>query len=400
MLRLFLTAPPEVDRADAWVRYSRDGRPVARGRDVPGRWPADSSLEVVLAAQRVRLATLTLPPMPRNRVRQAVRYALEDQMATAAEECAVAVAQSGRDVVAAIASEALIRGIAAQGRPISRIIPESALAPIGDGWTWCRSAGDGGFIRRDDGSAFAVGAVDGELPSELRLALAQATRAGRAPAAVHVAMAADAAQLATWSQATGVPFVSATAWHWEASSSEAFAMAPDFLAGDVPAGTGPTQSSTVRSFRPALLVAGLALAIHAGGMLVQWGWLNLVDWRLSRAIVQQATASGFANITNAAAASSAIARRNAELRHRAGRPAPGDGLPLLARAAPSIATLPGGTLKSISYANQAWTLELAKLDADAVSRVTQALHRAGIDAVSAPAAGGTRMRLTLDITAH
>ena len=403
MIRVFLSAPPNADRADSWVRYAADGRPVARGRDVPSRWPTDATVEVVLAADQLRLAALDLPLMPRSRLRSATQYALEDQMATAAEDSAIAVAQTEarKGVIAAIAADALIRAIAAHSRRIVRVIPESALAPPAEGWVWCASAGGGGFVRRDDGSAFAVGSGnDGELPAELRAALAQAKRAGVAPAVVHAALPGTAGELASWSQAAGLPFVSTPAWHWERATAAAFAAAPDFLEGDPPAATMASGSRAVRWFRPALVLAALALGIHFGALLVQWGWLNLVDWRLSQALVAQATAAGMTSATTPLAASAAIARQNADLRHRASRSAPTDALPLLARAAPSIARLPAGSLKSATYANDAWTIELVKLDAQAVSRVTRALGLVGVDAVSAPIAGGTRMRLTLDATAR
>ena len=99
-------------------------------------------------------------------------------------------------------------------------------------------------------------------------------------------------------------------------------------------------------------------------------------------------------------AAAAIAQANAQARHRAGGAAPGDAVPLLARAAPVLATLPAGALKSATYANEAWTLELASVDAQSASRVARALARTGIDAVSAPTASGTRMRLALGAGAH
>src|SRR4051812_17213345 len=137
MLRVLLAAAPVADRSDAWVRYAPDGRAIARGRDVPARWPADAPLEIVLAAAHVRLAGLSLPPMPQNRIRDAVRFALEDQMAASADDAAVAIATSGRPVVAAIATRALVDAIARELPRAVRIIPESALAPRNTGWTWC-----------------------------------------------------------------------------------------------------------------------------------------------------------------------------------------------------------------------------------------------------------------------
>jgi hypothetical protein len=403
MLRVLLAAPPAPDRADAWVRYAADGRAVARGSDVPDRWPSDAHLQVVLAADQVRLAALDLPAMPRDRLLQAARFALEDQMASATGEAAIAVARSDahHPVIAAIASDALIRAVTAHPRRVARIVPESALAPHDDdGWTWCESATGSGFVRRADGSAFAVSAArDGELPAELVSALAQSKRTGAAPAAIRAAVPGDEARLAAWSQATGVRFVSAPRWHWTQASTEIFAAAPDFLQRDAATATGG-EPSRARAYRPALVLATLAACLAVAGVLGQWAALTFTDWRLSRALVREATNAGLADVTTPEGAAAAVNRRYAELRHRASQSAPGDALPLLARAAPSLAALPRGSLKSATYANDAWTIELGKLDASSVSATARALGRAGVSAVSAPTAGGVRMRLTLDATAR
>ncbi|MFI4888383.1 MAG: type II secretion system protein GspL, partial [Burkholderiales bacterium] len=216
MLRVFLSGPPRVDDAATWVRYASDGRPIARGQDA--RWPDDADTEIVLAADRVRLIALTLPPMSQDRLHAAARYALEDQLATTAEESSLVVADAHNgSVLVAVTSAALVRAIETHGRRVSRIIPESALAPHDDGWTWCASDAGDGFVRRADGSAFAVGGAQAgadALPPELAAALAQSGRAAVAPASVHVAFRCDAHGLARWSQASGIPFVAAPAWHW------------------------------------------------------------------------------------------------------------------------------------------------------------------------------------------
>ena len=398
MLRVFLPAPPHIDRADQWVRYSADGRAIGRGRDVPSHWPADPVIEAVLAACHVRLIALALPPMPRERLGGAARYALEDQIATSIDESSIALAEPRNGTcVAAVASEALIRAVATQTRRIARIVPESALAPQVDGWVWCASAGAGGFVRRADGSAFAVDASsDGALPG----ALAAALRAKGGPRTVHVAFSADAPQLAEWSRTSGVPFVGAPVWHWEQAPAAAFASAPDFLRGTTPPADGASRRSILRSFRPALILAGAALAIHLAGLLVTWSWLNVENWRVSRAIVDEAAAAQLPDATTPQAAFDAIARRNAQLRHRALQAAPGDALPLLARAAPALGALPQQTLRSARYASGAWTLDLGKVDPALLSRVTGRLTAAGVEALAVPAAGGTRMRLSLAAVAR
>lgn len=399
MLRVLLAAAPDADRPDPWVRYAADGRAVAQGRDVPARWPSDPALEIVLGAAHVRLAALQLPPMPQNRLRDAARFALEDQMASA-DDAAIAIAASGRSVVAAIASRTLIDGIARALPRAARIVPEPALAPRNAGWTWCTSGDGSEFVRRDDGSAFAISARHGtDLPAELQAALAQSKRTAAAPATVHAAFDIEPARLAAWSEATGVRFVPAPAWRWEEAASDAFSGAPDFLATDLPSREASSDARVAGLFRPALVLGTLAIALHVIALLAQWTWLSVTDWKLSRELVRQATAVGLP-ATTAATAAAEIARRHAGLRHAASKSAPTDALPLLARAAPALGEIPRGTLKSAHYADNAWTLDIGKLDADTLSRVTRALGRAGIDAFAAPSSSGTRMRITLDPAAR
>lgn len=403
MLRVFLPAPPRADRADRWIRVNADGRIVDRGQDVPSRWPADAAIEAVLAADQVRVIALALPPMPRERLRGAVRYALEDRIATPLDESAIAIAEPRNGTcVVAVASAALIRETTNHERRFARIVSESALAPLADGWTWCASSAGDGFVRRHDGSAFAVQGIDddGSLPAELAAALAQAKRANDAPASVHAAFAAEPSRLAQWTQASGVPFASAPAWQWDQVNEAAYASAPDFLR-DAQRTEGKSASASAwRTFRPALVLAALALAIHLGGLIVQWSWLGVERWRLAGALVDTAKAAQLPDAQSTDAAAQAISRQYSAARHRASQPAPADALPLLARAAPALAELPAGALRSARYAGDAWTVDLVKLDASTLSRLERRLGDAGLDALAAPASGGTRMRLSLAATAR
>lgn len=403
MLRIFLAGAPRADRSDPWVRYAGDGKPIAQGRDAPARRPGDADVEVVLAASAVRLFRLALPAMPRNRLRSAARFAIEDQLATAAEDAAIAVA-SARDggVVAAVASQALVGAIAAQDRRVKRIVPESALAPHSAGWTWCASGDGDTFVRRTDGSAFAVGDESGapDVPGALAAALAQAARSGAAPAAVHVAFACDAARLAHWTQASGVPFVAAPAWRWQDAAPQAFAAAPDFLESGERDVRATTPVVDRRAWRPALMLAGAALAVHVVALAAQWSWLQLDNGRLGRALVDEATRAGVTDATTPVSAAAAILRRDTEARHRVGQSAPADALPLLARAAPSLSTLPAGTLRSAHYEGSAWTLELGQLDAGTLERFTRSLAAAGVDALAASTSAGARVRVALATSAR
>jgi type II secretion system protein L len=404
MLRIFVAGAPRADRPDPWVRHAGDGRPIAQGRDVPARRPGDADVEVVLAAGAVRLFALALPAMPRNRLRSAARFAIEDQLATAVEDSAIALS-SARDggVVAAVASQALVGAIVAQDRRVRRIVPEAALAPLGSGWTWCASGDGDTFVRRADGSAFAVGGASEaapDVPGALAAALAQAARSGAPPPAVHVAFACDAARLAHWTQASGVPFVAAPAWRWQDAAPQAFAAAPDFLEAGERDVRPTTPVIDRRAWRPALVLAGAALVVHVVALASQWSWLHFENGRLGRALVDEAVRAGVTDATTPAAAAGAILRRNTDARHRAGQSAAADALPLLARAAPSLSTLPAGTLRSANYAGGAWTLELGKLDKATLERFTRSLAAAGVDALAASTSAGARVRVALAASAR
>jgi hypothetical protein len=142
--------------------------------------------------------------------------------------------------------------------------------------------------------------------------------------------------------------------------------------------------------------AGLALAalvIHVGATALSWASLRYRDWRAQREVVSIARNGGISDAIDAQQAAAALAARHADARHRAGLSASSDALPLLARAAPSLALLPPGTLKSATYASGAWTLDLGKVDAAVAASVDRDLAAAGLTTLTATTPAGTRMRI-------
>src|SRR5206468_10379439 len=144
---------------------------------------------------------------------------------------------------------------------------------------------EGGFVRRTDGSAFAVGPTPApsQLPAELVSALTQAARAGESPPSVAVAQSADDATLAQWTRNVQRPFTRMAPWRWDAASPDAFAAAPD-LRRDLSNATTAEAAPVARLFRPGLMVAAAALVLTLGATLVEWAWLKFDVWRLSRSI--------------------------------------------------------------------------------------------------------------------
>ena len=73
--------------------------------------------------------------------------------------------------------------------------------------------------------------------------------------------------------------------------------------------------------------------------------------------------------------------------------APDDALPLLARAAPALASLPAGSVKSAAYADGHWTLDLALANPAAIGELEARMRGAGVPALVAPSPTGARMRI-------
>jgi hypothetical protein len=130
-----------------------------------------------------------------------------------------------------------------------------------------------------------------------------------------------------------------------------------------------------------------------GATVVEWAALRVDAWRTERAIVALAAQAGVPDATSTSAAVAGLVRRHADARHRAGLLAPGDALPLLGQAAPALATLPRGTLKSATYSDGAWTLELGGIDEAALAGVARSLAQRGLGVLQAPTAAGVRLRL-------
>lgn len=400
VLRVRFDARPAAERAEAWALFDDAGTCVRKGRDRQAAWPGADRIEGVLAAGRARIAAVVLPPMPASRIAGAATFALEDQLAGPNAAHHVAVSPQARDgrVRVAIVARSLLAEIVDACPNVARIIAEGDLAAPAIDWKWCAQDADApGFVRRPDGSAFPTDAPspDGALPAELALALNQARRSESPPTRVRAEAPFSAAALARWQRETGVEFIAGTPWHWDAAGPAAFAAAIDLLPSSS-ASTGIAPSSKPgRLFAPALVLGGAALALHLAASSIEWASLRLQAWRDANEWMSLALAAGVAPEAAATtgAARLALSQRYAQLRHRHGLNAPDDALPLLARAAPALASLPAGSVKRATYADGHWTLDLAVANTAAIGELEARMRGAGVPALVAPSASGARIRI-------
>lgn len=395
ILRVLLAAPPSPSQEVPWALYDAQQRLVRSGVGAMAAWPDAARREAVLAAAAVRLARVVLPPMPADRVAAAAAYALEDQLAGPAQAQHLVASARARDgaVEVAIAARSLFPRLR---ESFARVVVEPSAAPVPPAavWRWYASGLAGGFVRRPDGSAFAVGAPErgGGAPPELALALAHAARSGTPMPRVEVAFPVEDASLAAWSGSCGATFARGTAWRWD-QDGNALAAANDLLQGEFSRTPRAAPVSAAGRFRWAAAIAGSALALHVLATLGQWAWLRYDAWQTARAVVSTARNAGAGEATDADAAAAALSRRFADYRHRAGLAAPGDALPLLARAAAPLAALPPGAIKSATYAAGTWTFDLGKVDPAAAATLDRALATAGLATLAATTPAGTRMRV-------
>ena len=397
ILRILLAAAPSPVHESPWALFDEQDRHVRSGAGVPSTWPAAERREAVLAASCVRLVGVALPPMPADRVAGAAGFALEDQLAGPAHAQHLTASARRRDgtVEVAIAERALIASL---GDDFVRVVAEPAIAPVpGAGtWRWYASGRDGGFVRKPDGSAFAVTAPDaGEpVPAELALALAQASPGRGSGVRIEVAFPVEESQLAAWSAQCGAPFKRSMVWHWDQDGT-AIASATDLLQGEFSRDALAVARSAASRFRWAAGLVLAALVLQVGATFAQWAWLRFDAWQTARAIVATARDAGAGDLSDADAAAAALARKFADARHRAALPAPTDALPVLARAAPALAALPAGTLKTATYSPGTWTFDLAKLDAGVTDGLDRDLAAAGLTTLQGTSTAGTRLRATL-----
>ena len=406
-LRVFIAEPPAAERDADWTLFDAAGRAIRSGHGAPAAWPDAERKEAVLAAAHGRLVTLAVPPLPPGRSEAAARYALEDQLADAPGDSHVALAAQRADgrLRVAIVADAWMAAFASASRRCDldwdRVILESDLALTAPGtWRWCAtSVTRPGFVRSDRGATIAVGAAQGDAPpAELALALA---RGGvDAPKTIRVdAEGATPALLARARSSTGVEFIAGAPWRWAEASATAYAGAIDLLCGRYGAPPRTLARDLRRRLRPALWIAAIALGIHIGASVGQWAWLRWQAFSIDRELTALARAAVPEYATGNpgdAPPLAALARRERDLQHRAGLAARDDFVPLLARAAPALATLPAGAIRSLAYGDGHVLIDLQKVDAAEPLRLQRELARSGLVAITAPTQGGARLRIGLN----
>jgi Type II secretion system (T2SS), protein L len=394
-LRVLVDAEPSPGRGFAYALVDGNGRAMKRGRGDASQWPAADRRIAIVDAPLVLVAAPKLPPIGAARLGEAVRYALDDQAASAADAMHIAHGAQRADghVVAIALARSLMRAIVAELPAFDRIVALPTLLPPTADWQWARLDDGHGFLLRPGGSALATGAAD--APPEIALAIGQARRAARAPARI-VVRAGEAHAALPASAIDAVPIVAGARWNWDGSAGDDVDAdaAPDLRQGEfAPAAALRGDAAAMRArWRPAIVLASIAVAWFALAALGSAAWYAFDAWRDDHAARELAHRVG-AESSDFAGAIAAIGARYADARHAAREAAPTDALPLLARAAPALAGVPPGKWRRAVYASGAWTFEFAPLDAATRDALVARLSAAGLTPLTADSAAGLRLRV-------
>ena len=408
VLRIFLSGDgvcdwqlqPSGGGADHGPDARRQGERTPFG-ELP-RVPPAARTEAIVPAARMRTLYVTVPPTPPAKLSAVVRFALEDQLAGDVEaQHVVIAARRERDAIVHIIDRRWLKETLSQlahaGIRPARIAAESDLAPRAPvalaTWVW---RDDGGFLLEASGRVTVLDQSDDALPSGLLLALRNDnTHDGGEAVPARVVVRAPhelSARSAAWSRAAGVDFVIEPEWNWSDAPANALATAPNLLTADLDADRSASRApSRLRLLRLAAGWLLAALLLHAGASAAEWAMLT---WRSAQ--VERETLQLIRNGAPALTGDPVTAWRSyyAGARHRAGKAAPDDALPLLAEAAAGLPELPPGALRVISFEAGQLTLDFDRTAAGPIGLALPAWRSRGLSVLQAESPGGVRVRFS------
>lgn len=342
-------------------------------------------VQLVLPATQVVLVRARLPRAARQRRGAVLAYAIEEQIVGDPHASRVTwLGMDGDDdMLAVLEREGLERwreALRSLGFKAFGIYCETLMLPLqADTWSL---AWDGreGFVRTGEFEGAATDCGDQSSPPlSLQLRLEEARARGRAPSSLTVYTTATEASpaLGAWQGALGVSVHLGGAWDWRSAPPEAgvalgqehrrWRLAPDTLA----------------HLRPAAWLLVAALAVQAVALALDWGSLSRQQRALRRRMVAEFRAT-FPRAVAVVDPELQMRRDLAQARHAAGRPDPGDFLPMLERVAETTRTLPAGSLRTLSYENDRMTLALRGLKPSAIGELVARVDAARLRLVEAP----------------
>ena len=392
LLRIYCSLRDAPQRCQ-WALLGGRGEPIA-GEGPLAQLPQRAErVQLVLPAAAVLIARARLPQSARRRAGSVLAYAVEDEVVGDPESNQVSWLGSAgdADVLAVVDRQGLKTwhdALSAAGIRGYEVHCETLMLPRLEGEWSLAWSGHEGYVRTSQFEGTTTDCGDAASPPlSLRLMLEEAKTRGEAPASVAIyTTAADAApEIEAWQRALGVALRLAGQWDWRAAPADAgVSLAQERARWRLPAGT-PAR------LRPAAWILGVALAVHALALVVDWTRLAS-EQRSLRTRMETRFRSAFPEALAVADPALQMRRKLAEARHAAGQPDSGDFLPMITQVASALKQLPPGGLRLASYESGRMTLELAGVDDKALRRIVAQLLQSGLQVDRGTAAASAAAR--------
>lgn len=374
----------------------------ARGAPVSGECRPSEMLQragrvqLVVPAADLLITRARLPAAARRRAGAVLAFAVEEDILRDPDANQVSwLGRSGEDDVLAVLDRAALErwreALEGCGLHSFEVQAETLMLPVAPGEWSVAWNGSEGFARTGplEGAATDSGAR-GEPPLSLRLLLDEARREGRSPSAIalYATEPGAAVDLEAWQRELGVPLRDEGTWDWRSAPAEAgVALSQAHRRWRLPPGLAAR-------LRPAAWIAGAALALHAVALGAAWVALSGEQHALSQRMDARFRAA-FPDAVAVVDPGLQMRRKLAEARHAAGKPDPGDFLPMIGQAAAALGGVPGTSLRVLSYEGGRVTFELAADQAAAARRAVARLREIGLRAEATPRVGSGTLILTV-----
>ncbi len=377
-----------------WALVSGDREPVVGAGPLVQLPQRAERVQLIIPAAEVLITRARLPETAKRHTGSVLAFAVEDETLgdPDANQVSWLGTVAGADVLA-VADRAGLRqwhdALEAAGIRGYEVHCETLMLPwVAGEWSL---AWDGreGFVRTGELEGATTDSAGPETPPlSLRIMLDEAKTRGEAPSSIAVYTTApeSAIDIEAWQRALGIAVRLAGRWDWRTASPDAgVSLMQERPRWRVAAGT-------LARLRPAVWIAGIALAIHTVALVADWTRLA-AEQRGLRHKMETRFRAAFPKATAVVDPALQMRRQLAEARHAVSQPDDGDFLPMVVKVAASLKAVRAGKLRILSYESGRMTLELSGVDEAGVRAVVGRLVQAGMRAEAARGAtregGGT-----------
>jgi type II secretion system protein L len=396
--RIRVTRDTPVSGAFEWVTIGKQGETLGSGSANLAQPPVTGPCEVVLASDLVSLERVAVPPSQQRRLGSALRYLVEELALPDPERLHVAASPAPEPSALCLGIvdrqwlHSLLAKLAGAKLTATAAYPETLLPSLAPhSWTVVWLGGEG-FVRTGENEAVALDATEGNgAPSNLRLALEQASVADTRPQALVVRCGRGAAppHIKAWARALGVPVEAGPEWRW----SDAQRRPPlDLLQGEFAARS--LAAPWVRRLRrPAILAAAL-LALGSIALALDW-WVKVRERDALLAEMRAVYRETFGERAAVVDPPLQMSRALADLRSRAGHIGPADLVALLGVAAELLPD-PAGRIEALVYDGAGLTVTLRPAAQEALLKELRGKSPPRgyeLTQQAAPGGGGVMLRL-------